>query len=197
MPRRAAPPTTTVARIRVHFGLSQAAMALYLGVSEAQAQHLESGRRALTAAVRPALLPLLLHLPAPAEPGATSLPTLPAALPPGSPAPEAGALDFRRRQCQQQATRLRTQAEALATQARVAAHWVAALPTLLAAAQAEATTAVEAADTEAAARAAWRTGWLRRQARPLPPEAATRYYLLLARIAALDAEAAMLEAAGA
>ncbi|MGI4870113.1 MAG: helix-turn-helix domain-containing protein [Janthinobacterium lividum] len=190
MARRAASPTTLIARVRAHFGLSQAQMALYLGVSEPQAQHLESGRRALTAAVRPALLPLLPHLPATAGPGPVAGP-LPA-LVPGSPAPEAAAL--RLRQCQQQADRLRAQALALAAQAQVAAYWATALPALLAAAATEAAEAAAAADAAGAARAAWRTGWLHRMARPLPSEAATRYHLLLARLAALEAEAAALAA---
>jgi len=267
MPRRAWISTSPAAQVRAWFGLRQDELALYLGVSPGMVRHLESGRRALSADVLAALLPLVQHLPseaellaalaaassAPAGIAAAPAPPSPPALAPGSPPPQAAALTLRRRACLLHAARLRTQAEALAYQATVAARWAAALPTLLAALPpaenpephalppakaagpattaptkavptAEAAAPVEAAPaakaavpTEATAfheaspltegavpspagpaafdRAAWLRGWLTRRARPLPPEAATRYHLLLARAAAHTAEADALAAA--
>jgi|GEM_PF-714799 len=257
MPRPARASTHVTARVRAWFGLSQTELALYLGVSPMQVSHLNGGSRALSAGVLAALLPLVQQLPPEAEllaalappPGAAPAApaTPPPALAPGSPPPEAAALALRRRECLLHAARLRTQAEALAQQAIVAARWAAALPALLAAlppaedtglasgapteatptaeatastapteatptaeaaapdpsaeptAPAEATappeTAAAAADPIAFDRPAWLRGWLARRACPLPPEAATRYHLLLARAAAHEAEAAALAAA--
>ncbi|MDO7876795.1 helix-turn-helix transcriptional regulator [Hymenobacter sp. ASUV-10] len=178
MARRARPSLHLLARVRAWLGLRQQELALYLGVSPDLVRRIESGERAFTLPVREAVLPLLPHLP----PEGTALDAAPpVALPPATPAPEVAALDLRRRECRQQAARLRLQAEALARQAQVAARWATALPALLA--------AVSAADPE---RATWLRDWLTRQARPLPPEAATRYHLLRARATALEAEAAAL-----
>ena len=183
MPRRARPSLHLLARVRAWFELRQAELALYLGVSPTLVQGIESGRRAFSLPVREALLPLLPHLP----PEGTDLAAAPpAALPPATPAPEVAALDLRRRECRQQAARLRSQAEALARQAQVAGRWATALPALLAAVPAAPATPDEAA------RATWLRDWLTRQARPLPAEAATRYHLLRARATALEAEAAAL-----
>ena len=143
MPRRAATASNFLSQIRGWFGLDQAALALYLGVSQPLVQGIETGRRRLTPAVSTALLPLLLQLPAPevvaaAEAAALAettpaIPTAspPPALPTGTPPPAAADLDFRRRVCQQQAHRALAQAAALARQARVAARWAAVLPALL------------------------------------------------------------------
>ncbi|AMR27013.1 hypothetical protein A0257_07755 [Hymenobacter psoromatis] len=195
MPRRARPSAHLLARVRAWFGLSQAELALYLGISPALLSSLEGGSRALSATVRAALLPLLPHLPAAPEPA----PAPTAALAVGTAPPEAAALDLRRRQCQQRATHLLAQAAALADQAQVARHWQAALPALLATATAEAAAPAEAAaapDADALARATWRTGWLHRHARPLPAATATQHRLLLARAAGLLAEAAALAEGG-
>jgi DNA-binding XRE family transcriptional regulator len=204
MPRRAAPATSLLTQARAWFGLSQAELALYLGVSPELMQSIETGRRRSTPAVLLALLPLLAHLPpateAPLETAAEAPPavTLPA-LPPGLPAPEAGELDFRRRVCQQQAARLSREAAAIEQRARVVQHWVQALPALRqaatqAAASAQAQAATPAAAADAADRAAWLLGWLERQAQPLPPALATRWQLLQARRAALATEVAALSA---
>lgn len=180
MPRRARPSLHVLARVRAWFGLRQQELALFLGVSPDLVQRIESGQRAFSLPVREAVLPLLPHLP----PEGTALDAAPpTVLPPATPAPEVAALDLRRRECRQQAARLRTQAEALARQAQVAGRWATALPALLA--------AVSATPDEAA-RATWLRDWLTRQARPLPAEAATRYHLLRARATALEAEAAAL-----
>ncbi|WP_046244721.1 helix-turn-helix domain-containing protein [Hymenobacter terrenus] len=183
MSRRAVPSTSLVARVRAWFGLRQEQLALYLGVSPALVRALETGRRSLTADVLQALLPLVAHLPA-----APPVPEVEAApLPPGTLAPDAGALDFRRRVCLQQAARLRAQAAQLAQQARRAERWAQALPALLGAPDSP-----NIAADNATARAAWRADWLHRQARPLPAEATTRWHLLRARVIALEAEAAAL-----
>ncbi|MDJ0366559.1 helix-turn-helix transcriptional regulator [Hymenobacter sp. H14-R3] len=179
VPRRTHPP----AHVRAWFGLSQAELALDLGITSAMLSSLEGGSRALSAAVRPALLPLLPHLPTAPEPA----PAPTAALPAGTAPPEAADLDLRRRQCQQRAAHLL----ALADQAQVARHWQAALLAT------DATEAAAAPEANAQARATWRTSRLHRHARPLPAAAATQHRLLLARAAGLLAEAAALTEAAA
>ena len=184
MARRSRPSTNVLARVRAWFGLDQEALALYLGASPALVGSIETGRRALTTEIFTALRPLVQHLP-PAEAPATA-PV--AALPPGPPGPDAAELDFRRRVCQQQAARLGRELAALEARARVAARWAQALPALRQAA-AEAAGPPDPANPD---RGAWLADWLTRQARPLPPEAVTRWHLLRARVVALTAEAAAL-----
>lgn len=172
--------------------MRQADLALLLGVGEGLVRHVEAGRRAPTLAVLQALLPLVAHLPVgpDAAPVAAAPPAPVSGLPPGTPAPDAAELDFRRRVCLQQAARARAQLAAIEQQARVAERWAQALPALLAAAPAD-----PSADPEAAAdRAAWLADWLRRRARPLPAATVTRWHLLRARAAALEMEAAALAA---
>ena len=180
MARRSRPSTNVLARVRAWFGLDQEALALYLEASPALVGSIETGRRALTTEIFTALRPLVQHLP-PAEAPATA-PV--AALPPGTPGPDAAELDFRRRVCQQQAARLGRELAALEARARVAARWAQALPDLRQAAA--------EADPANPDRGAWLADWLTRQARPLPPEAVTRWHLLRARVVALTAEAAAL-----
>ncbi|GAA4356794.1 hypothetical protein GCM10023185_20940 [Hymenobacter saemangeumensis] len=184
MPRRAAPSTHLLARIRAWFGLTQAELALYLGVSPELVNAVEAGRRALTSALLAALLPLTSQLPAAAGPEEASdaAGENPSQLP-----PDAAELDFRRRVCQQQAARIGQELAALATQARVARHWAQALPVLQ-----QAVAAPSVPTAEAAERAAWLRDWLGRRARPLPPTVATRQRLLQARLAGLQAELAAL-----
>ncbi|MBO2008762.1 hypothetical protein [Hymenobacter negativus] len=176
------------ARIRQYFGLEQRALALYLGVSPVLVKHIEAGRRRLTSALSLALEPLARHLPPPAAESLDSA-SAPTAfeLPPGTLAPDVAELDLRRRVCQQQALRIEKELAVLTQRARAARHWAEALPVLLPTPQAT------SADPD---RAAWLTGWLGRQARPLPPETATRWHLLRARQAALAAEIAALGEAG-
>ncbi len=182
MPRRATPSTNLLSRARVWFGLQQTEMALYLGVSPELVRAIEAGRRNLTPDVLLALRPLLPHLP-PAEAAAAPAPLPP---PAGLPAPEAAELDFRRRVCAQQAAKLGHELAAIEEQAGVATRWAQALPALL---QAAAQSTPDPANPE---RPAWLADWLTRQARPLPPAAATRWHLLRARRAALTAEIAAL-----
>ncbi|SHJ10145.1 hypothetical protein SAMN02745146_2287 [Hymenobacter daecheongensis DSM 21074] len=184
MPRRSRTATNLLVRLRTWFGLDQEALALYLGASPALIRSIETGRRTLTTNLLQALLPLMQQLP-PAD-----VPAAP--LPPGMPAPEAAELDFRRRVCQQQLARFGRELAALEERGRVAGHWAQALPAL----QQEAAASAPATAAEAE-RQAWLSGWLTRQARPLPPEASTRWHLLRARVAALTAELATLaEATG-
>lgn len=204
MPRRPAVSDSVLARVRAWFGLQLGELALYLGVSKTLTHAIETNRRALTPAVRAALLPLLLQLPPPEVP-AVPAPGTP--LPPDTPAPDAADLDFRRRECLHRATGLLAQAEALATRAHVAARWADALPALLPpaegapvadtpAAHALAAALAQAADPTDPARARDHARWLRRwlafRAQPLPPADATRYHRLRAQAAGLLAEAAAL-----
>ena len=204
MPRHPAVSDSVLARVRAWFGLQLSELALYLGVSQSLTHAIETNRRALTPAVRAALLPLLLQLPPPETPVA---PAPGAALPPGTPAPDAADLDFRRCECLHRAAGLLAQAEALAARSHVAARWAAALPALTPPdpaapvadtlpAQALAAALAQAADPTDPARAhdhaRWLRGWLAARARPLPPPEATRYYRLRAQAAGLLAEAAAL-----
>ncbi|MBT9392346.1 helix-turn-helix transcriptional regulator [Hymenobacter sp. NST-14] len=200
-----------VARVRAWFGLSQAELALYLGISPPLVRDLETNRRPLTPAVRAALLPLLLQLPPPEVPAA---PGPDVALPPTTPLPDAADLALRRRQCLHRAAGLLREADALTARAHVAARWAAALPALLPpdpaapglpptaatspAQQALAAALAQAADptdpSRAADHARWLRGWLTFRAAPLPAADVTRLHRLRAQAAGLLAEAAALAA---
>ena len=188
MPRRAASSTALTARVRAWFGLTQAELALYLGVSPALVRGIETGQRALTSAVLSALLPLAHHLPADDASPPVAENTLPARF-----APNPDEITFRCRTCLAQAARLAAELAELTQRALAAHRWAQALPALLPAAPAAAP-GNDGAEAEAAIREQWRRGWLHRHARPLPPEAATRAALLRAKIAGLRAEAAVLAA---
>ncbi|MBT2559573.1 helix-turn-helix transcriptional regulator [Hymenobacter sp. ISL-91] len=208
MPRLPSP-DSLIARVRAWFGLTQAELALYLGSSPPLVRDLETGRRPLSAAVRTALLPLLLQLPPPETP---AVPGPGTPLPPNAAElPDAADLDLRRRECLHRAGRLLAQADALATRAHVAARWAAARPALLPpenpadpapdtpAAQALACALALAADPTDSARAAdharWLRGWLTQRAAPLPAAEVTRYHRLRAQAAGLQAEAEALATA--
>ncbi|TGE13410.1 antitoxin Xre-like helix-turn-helix domain-containing protein [Hymenobacter elongatus] len=198
MPRRARSRNTLVFRVRAWFGLQQDELALYLGVSKATVQAMESQRFRIGPAVSEPLFLLLAQLPpavpATAETMAMPLPLPPTELPPDSAAPEAAELDFRRRVCLYQAVGLQAQADKLALQAAIQVRWAQALPALLAAYPAP-TEAALAADPDAGGHHTWLIGWLTRHARLLPTADITRWHLLQARLAARRAEAASLAAA--
>ncbi|MDO7875290.1 helix-turn-helix transcriptional regulator [Hymenobacter sp. ASUV-10] len=204
MPRRAAYSSHPLARVRAWFGLQQAELALYLGISAPLVHALESGQRPLSLAVQVALLPLQLQLPAPgpaAEEAAVAplpspLPPTPPPLPPGTPAPDAAALAFRQRQCRHQAAGLLAQADALARQAQVAQRWAAALPALRAALPPDPGPQAEPdpAHDWPAWQAWYRHRWLAQRPTTLPPAASARYHLLRLRAEALEAEAGALAA---
>lgn len=225
MPRRALPRSadTAVARVRAWFGLTIADLALFLDVSPALVQGLETGARRATPTVLTALLPLLRLLPPPAAraeaeaqaAAADAAPPieLPAPVPPlapGTPPPTAANLTLRAEECRHRAARLLAQAATLARRARVAARWAEVLPALLPPdPDADPTHDPAAAAYYAALppdplgdptyprnRARWLRGWLRHRARPLTPAEATRYYRLRAQAAGLLAEAAALATIG-
>jgi len=190
MPRRAPDSQNLIARLRAWFGLRQEDVAFYAGVSPELVQAAERGRRSLTRNLLLGLLPLLQQLPPPPEPPVPA-PPAPPTLAPGTSAPDAATLDFRRRVCRQQAGRLRTQAGKLAARALVAEHWAQALPALLAAYPAP----VNPTDPDDTLLHAGIIRRLHHHARPLPAEDVTRWHLLQARIVALEAEAAALDVA--
>ncbi|RIY13269.1 hypothetical protein D0T11_02205 [Hymenobacter rubripertinctus] len=178
-----------MAAVRAWFGLGQAELALYLGVSAALVQAVEAGRRRFPLALVPTLLPLTHHLPiAPAPAPDPALADAPAPAPDPALA-DAAALAFRRRQCLVQAQRLAAELASLEANGRAATHWAAALPALRATSPPPLPGSTPA---EAAARETWRQDWLSRRARPRPPAEATRAALLRARLAGLATEAAAL-----
>lgn len=172
MARPSRPAQTSFALVREYFGLDQQTLAAGLGVAREQLAGYETGRRGHTAATTQRLLPLLQALPAAPVP-----PAAPAAgLAPPAAAPLLARLDH----CRHHAARLRRELDKLETTLEHARRWQAALPALLA--QADART---------------RPWLLRRQeqaAADLDAEASAQYHLLRLRAEALEAEAAALVA---
>jgi transcriptional regulator with XRE-family HTH domain len=197
--RPGADPHSALAAVRQYFGLSQQDMAGWLGVSAAQASHLETGRRALPPEAAEALAPLLRQVPAPGAPAAPALrlasvalaaPTL--ALAPPEVAPLEARLDY----CQHHARRLRRLLRPLEAEATLAAHWAAAVPALRAALPPDPGPAHEPdATTNWLAWLTWhRHRWLAQRPTALPPDCSARYHLLRLQAEALDAEATALAA---
>ena len=92
MPNPALPSNTLCATVRTHFGLTQAELARWLGVSAGMVAHLETGRKPLSPALSRRLRPLALLLP-PADGGLGPVPPpQPNPLDLAAPAP-AGPLD--------------------------------------------------------------------------------------------------------
>jgi len=193
-----AAPDTIVIAVRQYFGLSQQEIAIWLGVTPAQAAHLETGRRNISPATAEALAPLLRQLPAPGPAtGAGALrlasarPAPPAlALAPPEAAPLAARLDY----CRHHARQRRRQLRPLEQQAATAARWAAALPALRAALPPD--PGPHAEPDPATDWPGWLT-WFRHRwlaARPtaLPPAASARYHLLRLQAEALEAEAGAL-----
>ena len=174
MGRRAKPSTSELAWVRRYFGLEQATLAAYLGVSPAQVGHLEAGRRFPSGQLLLALVPLIEQVRAP-EPAA-ALPVAPNA--PPAPAP----LEARRDYCHHHATRLRRELRPLLEAAEVARRWQRALPALLAAAPA------------GSPNHAWLLRRQQQAAADLDAEASARCHLLRLRAEMLEAEAAALAA---
>lgn len=188
---------SALADVRRHFGLSQQELAGWLGVSNAQAGHLETGRRALAGDAAEALAPLVARLPLPSAAlaaGALRLASAaaPLALSPPDAAPLAARLDY----CQHHARRLRRALAPLEAQAATAARWAAALPALRAALPPDPGPA--AAPDPATAWPAWqawhRHRWLDQRPLALPPDLSARHHLLRLQAEALEAEAAALAA---
>jgi DNA-binding XRE family transcriptional regulator len=190
---------TAAAAVRAHFGLSQQELAAWLGVSEAQAGHLETGRRGLGHATAEALAPLLRQLPVPGPAAGSALrlasaaPAPPVlALAPPEAAPLAARLDY----CQHHARQRRRQLRPLEAQAATAARWAAALPALRAALPPDPGSAAEPNPaTDWPAWLSWyRHRWLSSRPTALPPGLSARYHLLRLQAEALEAEAGALAA---
>jgi len=172
MPRAALRSTSPLAAVRRYFGLHQFELAAYLGSSPELAKHQEAGRRSLGAATTQRLLPLLQALPAtPAPPAAPA-----AGLAPPAPEPLLARLDY----CRHHAARLRRELGKLEKTLEYARRWQAALPALLAQADARAHPWLLRRQEQAAA--------------DLDAEASAAYHLLRLRAEALEAEAAALMA---
>jgi DNA-binding transcriptional regulator YiaG len=192
------PSDSVVAAVREHFGLSQQEIAAWLGIVQAQASHLETGRRALSPEAAAALAPLVAQLPAPgAAPAAGALRLASAAAPRLALAPpEAAPLVARLDYCQHHARRLRRALRPLEAQAAVAARWAAALPALRAALPPDPGPWAEPDPTTVWP--AWldwyRHRWLSRRPLALAPARSARYHLLRLQAEALEAEAVALAA---
>jgi len=200
MARPAAYSNSLLARVRRYYGLHQRELAALLAISPAQANYLETGRRALTREVAERLAPFLPPLPEAdtataaaqllAEAQAQTDYTAP--LPPPPPgAVVAAPLQQRRAACLHEARALRERLHGLAAQAAVAARWAAAMPGLLAALPPPPPEAARAATREEA-RLRYVHAWLATVPLALPPEALAAYHLAYHRVRALEAEAAAL-----
>ncbi|WP_156176023.1 helix-turn-helix domain-containing protein [Hymenobacter terrenus] len=191
MSRRVSVSETVGARVRNYFGLSQAELARYLGVSEGFTGHLESGRRALPFKLGQMLDALARPIPATFPPLDT--PPAPADLGPPEPAPLEARLDY----CRHHARRLRRALRPLVAQAAYAARWRAALPTLRAALPPDPggeEPPVHTGPGRWAAFLVWyRWRWLADRPTELPPSLSARYHLLRLQAEALEMEAAALE----
>jgi DNA-binding XRE family transcriptional regulator len=198
MPRHPASLDTVAAAVRQHFGLGQAELAQWLGMSAASAGHIETGLRSLSPAAAEALAPLVAQLPAP---GAAAPVLRLASAGPAAPTlalgqPDAEPLAARLDYCQHHARRLRRALAPLEAQAATAARWAAALPALRAALPPDPGPAHE--PDAATAWPAWLTWhrhrWLAQRPTALPPDLSARYHLLRLQAEVLDAEAAALAA---
>lgn len=196
MSRFAVPSDNLVAVVRRYFGISQAEMAGFLGISQGQLANIEAGRRMLSAATRQRLSPLADLLPATGPPAIEPPPEPHPALP-AAPAP--GPLAARHRFCVWKARNLRFELQALHQKAAVGLRWQVALPALLAALPPAAPDAPDlpAPDATPATRAAWLRLTYPRQlaqlwATAFTPDDAARYHLLRLQAEALEMEAAAL-----
>lgn len=188
---------TVTAAVRDYFRLTQQELADWLGVSAAQAGHLDTGRRELAPSTSEALAPLLAQVQAAAAAATPGTLRLASAQPALALAPPASApLEARLDDCQHRARRLRRQLVPLLAQAETAARWAAALPALRAALPPDPGPAAE--PNPATNWPAWQTWhrhrWLDARPTQLPPDQSARYHLLRLRAEALEAEAAGLAA---
>ncbi|RYU81892.1 helix-turn-helix transcriptional regulator [Hymenobacter persicinus] len=200
--RNSIPSTSLSMAVRKHFGLTQAELGRYLGVSEQHIGNIEAGRRTTTpqGTLRLARLARLLPPPEGVGSAAPAEAYAPPAVPTRLFGPEqalpgplaAAALLKRQRQCSRRIGLLRRDLHVLGQ--RATAHerrrWaLAVLPTALTAAPTDPATPAELAHLE---------HWLTELAATLPPapalrpDTATALALLLVRLAAVEAEAATL-----
>jgi transcriptional regulator with XRE-family HTH domain len=194
MARSAVSTGSVVTDVRQYFGLSQQDLAAWLGVTQTQASHLETGRRSLNPATAEALAPLVAHLPAPGAAAMASALRLASAATPALALgqPEAAPLLARLDYCQHHARRLRRALAPLEAQAATAARWAAALPALRAALPPDPTLEPDATTNWPAWLTWHRHRWLSQRPTALPPDLSARYHLLRLQAEVLDAEAAAL-----
>lgn len=179
--RRSIPIDTPVGAVRQYFGLTQQQLAMFLDISKAFICHLETGRRDLSQALRLRLLTLSRHLP----PAATIGPPGDEPLPATAPAPAAGSLEHRRKECLAKAAALRLELMPLTARAVYASRWQQVLPAILA----------EHALLTAPAEQGWAgvlRPWLEGFARRFRPADTARHHLLRLQAEALETEAAAL-----
>ena len=174
----ALPSNTPAATVRAHFGLSQAELAGFLGVSREQLAYVEAGQRGLLPEAERRLRRLVRLL------SATEVPVLPAvAVAPANPAP----LRKRLRRCRHLAAQVRYELETRAIRQQTLTHRQQGLAQLHA--------GLLAVPPDPAADPARELSWLAQL--PTPPTATgamvTAQALLTARLRGLLAEAAALE----
>ncbi|MFD2785052.1 helix-turn-helix transcriptional regulator [Hymenobacter rubripertinctus] len=207
MPNPALPSRSACALVRAHFGLTQAELARWLGVSAGMVAHLETGRKPLSLALARRLRPLELLLPPaagglgpepPPPPDPLDLTTpAPAALPPAPPL-EAAPLRARLRRVRYLAGKARFELEGrqmLAGQAARRAWGLGVLAALLAPEPGTGPVPAPLAP-DPALRPAEDARWLARLRADTapPPLTPTRRALLALRLHLLLEEAAALEA---
>lgn len=190
MARPALSSDSAAAAVRAYFHLNQTELAAWLGVSTAQAGHLETGRRGLGPAAEEALAPLLACLPVSAPaPGGLRLASARAVAAPALAPPERAPLEARLDYCRHHARRARRLLGPLLAQATAAARWAAALPALRAALPPDPGPEPDPATAWAAWQTWYRHRWLDHRPTALPPDLSARYHLLRLRAEALEAEA--------
>lgn len=185
MGRRSIPSNALTADVRRHFGISQADMAGFLGISQGQLANIEAGRRGLSAAALLRLNPLAALLPN------TPLPDEPLAEPPAAlpVVPAAAPLEARRDFCVWKARNLRYELRPLHQRAAVGLRWQTALPALLA--------VLPPAAPDPAPPGDWSRLTYPRElahfwATAFTPDDAAHYHLLRLQAEALETEAAAL-----
>jgi transcriptional regulator with XRE-family HTH domain len=183
MGRRAIPSNSLLADVRRHFGISQAGMAGFLGISQGQLANIEAGRRGLSTAALLRLNPLAALMPETSseEPLAEALP-LPVA-------PTATPLEARRDFCAWKARNLRYELRGLLPRVVVARRWQTALPALLAALPPAAPDPAPPGDWS---RLTYPRELAQLWATAFTPDDAARYHLLRLQAEALETEAAAL-----
>ena len=190
MPRPSYPSPSLAAAVRSHFSLTQAELADFIGVSRTYLANVEAGRRELSEGPRHRLRVLARHLPPPTEPPVPVLPTEAAA--PLDPGPVLARLRRARFYLAQARFEL-TQRENW-DQLHTRRRWALAVlrPALAAP---DAGTHHPGTTPDPVADLRWLDGLVRATAAAPAPLTAAARALLLGRVAGLEAEIAVLEAA--
>jgi transcriptional regulator with XRE-family HTH domain len=194
MSRRFIPSNSLEAAVRRYFGISQATLAQFLGISQGQLANVEAGRRTLGTAAMLRLVPLAKLVPEVLPATTGTEPELPL---PVAPAP--GPLEARRRFCVWRAVNLRYELLGLTQRAIQGQRWQLALPIVLAALPPAAPEAPDRPppDASRATLAAWARFTyprllVQQWATAFTPDDAARYHLLRLQAEALETEAAAL-----